>query len=190
MRNYKIVVGDSDDKNRDILVKMLKQNGYKVYEVSDGPSVLRIARTVRPELVIVDTNIRAMNAYEIAKIIEYDNISTVLFMTDVTDENFYNRIKSFKVFAYLNKPFNAFQVNQVIQFVIVNSSKMNNLHEKVEKLENSLSSRKLIDKAKGIIMNRGNLTENEAYNYLKKLSMDKCISMDKISSFIIKKYKE
>ncbi|WP_066497671.1 ANTAR domain-containing response regulator [Abyssisolibacter fermentans] len=188
MENYIIVVGDSNEKHRLSIVQLLNKKGYKVYEASDGGGVLRLARAIRPKLIILDVNIWGMNAFDVARIVESDNLSTIVFMTDKRDKYFYEKLKKYKLFAYLSKPINPYQINHLIEFVIMNSNKMNSLYEKVEKLESTLSARKKIDKAKGLLMQKMNFTEDEAFKFLRKRSMDMCISMEKVAIDIIKKY--
>ncbi|WDV46978.1 ANTAR domain-containing protein [Clostridiaceae bacterium M8S5] len=187
MKDYTIVVGDSDKKNRLSLVQLLNKNRYKVYESSDGAGVLRLTRAIMPNLVIIDVNICGLNAFDVAQIIEGDNISTVLFMTDKRDKFFLEKLENYKVFAYLSKPINPYQVSHIIEFVIMNSDKMSRLNQKVEKLENTIQARKKIDIAKAIVMNKFNMTEDEAFKYMRKQSMDMCMSMDKLALNIIKK---
>lgn len=188
MHNSSIVVADSSETSRKNIYDLLSSKGYKVYQATDGAGTLRLARTIRPDLVIIDTNIWGLKAYDIANIIESDDLSTVLFITKSPDKVFYENLKKMKLFAYINKPIIPIQLHQTVEFSLMNSKKINVLSKKVKKLESTLESRKKIDKAKGIIMEKLNYTENEAFKYLRKKSMDNCDSMEKVADSIIKKY--
>lgn len=93
------------------------------------------------------------------------------------------------LYAYVLKPINPEQLYQIIEFAVINSSRINTLSQKVEKLENTLESRKKIDRAKGLLMDKLQFSEKEAYNYLRKKSMDLCISMDKMADKILNEIK-
>jgi len=188
MNNYKIVVADSDNKSRDKVCNMLKKKGYLVYQAAESGGVLRISRSIFPHLVIIDINLLGLNAYNTARIIEEDKISSVIFITNNIDSSFYEKLKNMNIFAYINKPVSVEQLYQVVEFSINNINKLNELQERIENLETALRNRKKLDRAKGIIMKRLNISEDEAYGYLRKKSMDMCISIDILAEKIIKKY--
>lgn len=188
MNNYKILVAESDSKYRKIIMEFLKKRGYEVYQASDSGSVLRIARSILPHLVIMDINLLGNNAYKTAKIIEEDKVSSVIFSTNNLNSAFYEKLENMNIFAYIIKPINLEQLYQTVEFSINNISKVENLKKKIEALETELDNRKKIEKAKGIVMKRLKISEDDAYKYLRKKSMDMCISMDRLSEKIIEKY--
>jgi response regulator NasT len=188
MDNYKIVVADSDSKYREKISELLKKRGYTVYQATDSGGVLRISRSIFPHLVIMDINLLGINAYKTARIIEEDKVSSVVFITNNLDSAFYEKLKTMNIFAYITKPINSEQVYQIVEFSINNIIKVRSLQDKIENLETTLENRKKLDKAKGIIMKRLNVSEDEAYKFLRKKSMDMCIPIDKVAEKIIKKY--
>lgn len=188
VNNIKIVVADSGDKSRKIICDLLTKKGYQVYKATDGAGALRICRSVFPDLVIMDTNLWGINAYEVARIIEQDRLSSVIFTITNANAVFYEKLKNMNIFAYILKPINLDQLYHTVEFSINNSKKIRELKKKVEKLENTLEGRKKVDRAKGIIMKKLNVSEDEAYQWLRKKSMDKCASIDKIAEIIIEKY--
>jgi len=188
MDNYRIVVADSDIKNRDLIAGLLKMKGYSVYHAGDCGNALRISRSIMPHLVIMDVNLLGGNAYKTARIIEDDGVSSVIFISGNTDDLFYERLKGMNIYAYIVIPLNQEQLYRTVDFSLNNINRLNELKEKIQKLETSLRNRKKLDKAKGIIMKRLNLSEDEAYGYLRKKSMDMCISIDSLAEKIISKY--
>lgn len=190
MENYKILVASNDSKCREMVIELLKKKGYKVYQASDSGGVLRISRSIFPDLIIMDINLSGINAYKTAKIIEEDKVSNVIFVTHNLDSAFYEKLKTMNVFAYIMKPINSEQLYQTVEFSIYNIEKVKSLQEKIVDLETALENRKKIDRAKGIVIQRLKLSEDDAYKYLRKKSMDMCISMDKLAEKIIKKYGE
>ncbi|MFA9396985.1 MAG: ANTAR domain-containing response regulator [Clostridiaceae bacterium] len=190
MNQYKIVVADSGENDRQYLTDMLTRNGYIVYKAKDAASTLRITRSVMPSLVLMDVNLMGMNAYDTAMIIEEDNISSVLFITGSLNKNLYDRLEKMNIYAYLTKPVNSSQIKQVVEFSIRNSIKIRKLKDKVKKLENNLEARKKIERAKGIISSRLKISEEEAYKFLRKKSMDLCLPMEIVANKILKDYGE
>ncbi|MTI68652.1 MAG: ANTAR domain-containing protein [Firmicutes bacterium] len=188
MDRYSILVADSSETSRKLVINLLKQKGYKVYKATDGAGALRIARSIFPDLALIDINLWGIKAYEIGKIIEEDGLSTVVYMIRKPDDNFFKQLKNMNLYAYINKPVNSSQFYQTIEFSLMNLDKIKSLEKKVENLENTLKARKLINRAKGLIMENLDISENEAYKLLRSKSMDKCISMEKMAQKIINKY--
>lgn len=188
MNNYRIVVADSAENSRKKICTLLNRKGYKTYQATDGAGAIRISRSIKPDIVIIDTNIWGIHAFEVADIIEEDKLSTVIFVTNKANSDLYDQLKKMTIFAYITKPIMPDQMYQTIEFAIMNSSRIQTLSLKVEKLECNLKSRKIIDRAKGLIMEQLSMSENDAYNHIRKKSMDACISMDIMAERIIKKY--
>ncbi len=188
MNEYKILVADSGETSRKKISNLLKMKGYKIYQATDGAGAIRIARTILPELVIMDVNLWGMQAYETAKIIEEDQLSTVIFITSNLDNSFYSVLKNMNIFAYVQKPIQVEQLYNTLEFAIMNSTKINHLRKKVQKLESDMQNRKKVDRAKGLLMDKLGIPEKEAYQILRKRSMNECTTMHKVAEQIIEKY--
>lgn len=182
---HSILIAHSKKNMRVKLCRLLNKKGYITYQATDGASVLRAARSYDPSLVIIDMNLKGMYPIKVGRIIESNNLSSVIFLVDVVDNSFINTIQQMNIFAYLKKPFTASQLYQTIEFSIINLKKINHLKAKVDQLEKNLEDRKLIAKAKGLIIEREAISEKEAYNYLRKKSMDQCISISELCEKII-----
>ncbi|MFZ5965686.1 MAG: ANTAR domain-containing response regulator [Bacillota bacterium] len=188
MNNYSILVADSSETSRKKICDLLIKKGYKIFQATDGAGAIRISRSIFPDLVIMDINLWGIHAYEAAHIIEEDRLSTVIFMTNNANRVFYEKLEHMNVFAYIIKPINSEQLYQTIEFSIMNSNRIKSLTKKVEKLELTLENRKKVDRAKGILMEKLGMVENEAYKLLRKRSMDECITIDKMAEKIIEEY--
>lgn len=182
---YSIIVADSSETTRNNIANLLNSKGYKVYQATDGGGAIRLARSINPDLVLLDINIWGIRAFDVAKVIENENISSVIFMSNNPDENFYQKLKEMKIYAFINKPIVSAQLINIVEFSLINSNKINTLENKIKKLENKLNERKLLDKAKGILMKNKSISEDEAYKIIRKKSMDECISIEKMSLNII-----
>jgi two-component system, response regulator PdtaR len=183
-----IVVADNDEAYRKTISDILNKQGYKVYTAADAASTLRICRSIIPSLVIIDVNLRGMSAYDMGQIIEGDNISTALFITGNPDKSLFDRLEKMNLYSYLTKPIIPSQFLQIIEFSIANSNRLRNLKAKIIKLENTLTSRKKIEKAKEILAQKLKISESEAYKNMRKESMDSCKPMELIAEQILSKY--
>ncbi|ABR49513.1 response regulator receiver and ANTAR domain protein [Alkaliphilus metalliredigens QYMF] len=188
MSDSRILVVDSGETSRKQISNLLSKRGYKIFQATDGAGAIRIARSIFPDLVLIDTNLWGMHAYEVASIIEAGRLSTVIFMTNRVDEVLYNKLKEMNLYTYIIKPIQPEQLYRVIEFAIINANKMNSLTKKIQKLEDALEGRKKVDRAKGILMEKLGIMENESYQLLRKQSMDQCISIHQMAEQIINQY--
>lgn len=187
MSKGRILICDSSEYIRTNIKKLLLKRSFQVYEATNGLEALRLARSIYPELVILDLNLWGMNSIEVGKIIEKDNISTVIYMTSKVDAVFLNEIEKMKLYAYIKKPIIGENLYQIIDFALINSNKINNLKRKVNDLEIEINSRKNIDKAKRMLIKKLNITEEESYSIIRRESMNRCISIEKVAQEIIEK---
>ncbi|MBS4534618.1 ANTAR domain-containing protein [Clostridium sp. D2Q-14] len=185
MGEEKIVIADSGEYTRKIIKGLLIKKGYKVFEATDGLGAIRMCRTIYPELAIIDTNLWGMDAFQVGNIIEDDNLSTVIYITNNATSFFLNKIKEMKIYAYITKPIIKDSLYKTVEFSLMNIDRIDTLQNKVNILEDKLRGRKIIDKAKGILIEKYNITEEEAYKIIRKESMDKCKKIEKISKIII-----
>ncbi len=181
-----IIVADSGEVSRRNICKLLGKKGYRIYEATDGAGTIRLARSLYPNLVLIDINIWGTEAFEVAKIIEEDKLSIPVIITPNPSNNFFKKLENMKIFAYIIKPINQVQLYQTVHFCLMNSSRIMSLEKKVEKLENTLAARKAISRAKGILMDKFSISENQAYKMLRKKSMDNCTTMEKVAKIIIR----
>ena len=188
MKDSTIMVAESNESNREKICEYIRKKGYKIYQASDGAGALRIARTVRPTITIIDTNLWGMNAFEVGNIIEKDRLSTVIFMTKNLNQDFYEHLNKMNLYVYILKPIRLEQLLATIEFAIMNFRKISLLNDKIEKLEITLEGKKKIDIAKGLLIEKLKMTEKEAYQAIRKKSMDLCMTMDKVAEQIINKY--
>lgn len=184
---HSILVAHNKKNMRIKLCRLLNKKGYITYQATDSASVLRIARSYHPSLILIDMELKGMYPLRVGKIIESNHISSVIYMVKTTDHTFINAIQKMNIYAYLKKPFSTSQLYQTIEFSLINLQKINYLKDKVSALEKNLEDRKIIAKAKGIIIKNQMITEEEAYKYLRQKSMDECISIKELSERIIEK---
>lgn len=188
MDKESVLIAHSQSEMRKKLCKALSQKGYITYQASDGPSTIRSARSLHPTLVLIDLKIKGMTPYQVGKVIEKDYLATVLFMVSKPNSYFLKQLESFNVYAYILKPIQKSQLERAVDFSIKTASNINKLRQEIKNLELTLEKREVINHGKGIIMKVYQLEEAEAYEKLRKLSMDHCLNLVETSKKIIEKH--
>lgn len=185
---YKIIIADSNEVTRTTLKSILLQNGYFVYETQDGSSTVRLARSLKPDLVIIDNNIIGISGFEIIKIFEEGRISPVLFISNTIGKEFMEELREKCNFTYVTRSLDRNSLVQIIDYIIYNSKKIVKMLDEIDQLKRAIESRKKIEKAKGLLMKVKGMSEDDAYKYMRKRSMDKGIPMEQIADAIIIMY--
>jgi len=178
-----IIIGDGKDNSRRRLKDLLSRAGYRVEaEAANGPELLRKARTIYPDLVIMDSSLDGGSVPEIAGIIEGDGISTVLVLVQGSPGRLPEDI------ATLQKPYTEDTLLAVTEVLLLYQHRLSSAREEVQALRDSLQTRKSIEQAKGILMKQLGCDEGEAYRTLQKESMNRSISMKDLARAVITAY--
>ena len=186
MFGARIVIADTDADFRKKLKDTLVRAGYLVTgEVGDGRSALKVIFQTEPDLVIMDPKLPGAEGLEIVRIIEEHRAAPVILMTASHEQALLEEAKDSWIFAYLVKPVNEAQLFPAIEIAIANFRKFIKLEEENRRLKKNLEERKLVEKAKGLVMEAKRLSERDAYKYLQKLSMDNCVPIAKVARQII-----
>ncbi|HHV73033.1 MAG TPA: ANTAR domain-containing protein [Clostridia bacterium] len=167
----------------------LTQQGFSVIgELTDGAAALRSINTLHPDLIIADADLPGINGIKLAEIIDEDDIAPVIIITSASKEGLWLDPKQPQKAAFLQRPITKAGLLQTIQLSLMNYHKQKKLKEEIKKLKEQLEDRKLIEKAKGIIMNKFGMTEEEAYRLLQKRSMDTGTPLRELAKAIILTY--
>jgi AmiR/NasT family two-component response regulator len=187
MQEARICLALSDIREMRSIKNFLTVNGLVVVsESDDGASAVRHIRTLRPDLVIVDDDLPVINGLEIAKILREDAIAPCVILKSFDHGNLWINQESHWDFVYLYRPVTKSALLQTIQLVLVNYKKIVSLEKQIQELKSNLESRKAVEKAKGIVMEKYGLSESEAYRRIQKQSMNQGIPMKKLAQDIIK----
>lgn len=186
MAETRVVIADSDLQSRKSLKAILSQAGHVVVgEAEDGLAALRLVRTRQPDLVILDAKMAVMDGAEFAYIIEDDGLAPVILMTQGEHFRTNEQAGETQPFAYVIKPVTERNLLPIIDVVLKNFGKIRNLEQEVTKLKDIIETRKLVEKAKGILMDSQKLSEAEAFKRIQKQSMNKRVSMKSVAKAII-----
>ncbi len=191
MFGTRIVIADADTGYRKTLKDTLLQAGYLVTgEIGDARSALRVIFQTEPDLVIMDSKLPGSEGLGIVRLIEEHRAAPLILLAESHDQNILEEAKGFWIFGYLVKPVADVQLFPAIEIAIANFRKFIDLEEENKRLKKALEDRKLVEKAKGMVMELRGLSEKEAYKYLRKLSMDSCVPIVRVARQIINDFNE
>jgi len=191
MFGTRIIIADADVGNRKKIKEMLVQAGYMVTaEVGDGRSALKVIFQTEPDLVIMDSKLPGVQGLGIIRIIEENRTAPVILLIESHEQGLLEEVKDFWIFGCLPKPLSDVQLFPAIEIALANFKKFTKLVEENKRLKTALEERKLVEKAKGMVMEAMGLSEQEAYKYMQKLSMDKCVPIARVARNIMNHLKK
>lgn len=182
----RVLIADDDPIIRLDLKQMLENLGYEVVaEAGDGQQAVDAARETTPDVCILDVKMPVMDGIEAVEIITEENIAPTILLTAYSDKELVDRAKGAGVFAYLVKPFKPSDLPPAIEVARSRFEQNQQLSKEVGSLQEKLEARKLIDRAKGILMDEHKLNESEAYRRIQQQSMNLRKTMREVAEAII-----
>ena len=180
----RILVAEDEALIRMDLVEMLREAGYEVVaEAADGAQAIELAQLHKPDLAILDVKMPVLDGISAAeKIID---IAPVLMLTAFSQRELVERARDAGVMAYVVKPFSIGDLIPAIEIAISRHTQMRSLADEVKDLHERLETRKLIDRAKGILMQALNLSEPEAFSWIQRAAMDRRLTMKEVATAVI-----
>ena len=198
------VVGAEDESvNRMDLVAMLEDSGYEVVgEAANGEEAVELTRKFRPSVVCMDVKMPRMDGIEAAGIICDENIAPVVMLTAFSQSDLVKKATGAGAMAYVTKPYEESkllpalevamgrfaEINDLLDNVERSESKLHETEEQLKKAEETLEERKLVDRAKGLLMDKADFSEQGAFRWIQKTSMDQRIPKKRLAMAIIAKY--
>ena len=180
---YRILVAEDETLIRMDLVEMLREAGYDVVgAASDGREAIELAESLQPDLAILDVKMPILDGISAEKIIE---VFPVLMLTAFSQKDLVERARDAGAMAYVVKPFTINDLVPAIEISISRHRQMKSLETEVADLHERLETRKVIDRAKGILMKALNLSEPEAFSWIQRAAMDRRITMKEVSEAVI-----
>ena len=185
----RVVIADDEPITKRDLNELLSEEGYEVVgEASDGFDAVEICRKKHPDLVLMDIKMPLLDGLAAAKIIRSENLAeTVMMMTAYSEREFVEQAKDCGVGGYLVKPIDEKSLIPNIEVAVNRSREIGKLRKDIEKVNGRLESRAVTEKAKGLLMEQQKMTEQEAYDYIRKLSQTKHLSMKRVAEMILTK---
>ena len=180
----RILVAEDEALIRMDLVEMLQEAGYEVVaQATNGEEAIALATEYNPDLAILDVKMPVLDGISAAeKII---SIAPVLMLTAFSQRELVERARDAGVMAYVVKPFTIGDLIPAIEIAISRHSQMRSLADEVADLHERLETRKVIDRAKGILMKALNLSEPEAFSWIQRAAMDRRLTMKEVAQAVI-----
>ncbi len=186
MAQTRIVIAEDEGIPRMDLREMLENQGYSVVgEASDGRSAINLARELRPDLVILDIKMPELDGIAAARVLTEERIGPVLLVTAYQDRELVEGAKDAGVLAYVSKPFGESQLVPAIEVALARFREFRGLEKELGDTKAALETRRLVERAKGVLMDRHGLKEEEAYRRIQKLSMDNRKSMREVAEAVL-----
>ena len=180
----RILVAEDEALIRMDLVEMLQEAGYEVVaQATNGEEAIALATEHNPDLAILDVKMPVLDGISAAeKII---SIAPVLMLTAFSQRELVERARDAGVMAYVVKPFTIGDLIPAIEIAISRHTQMRSLADEVADLHERLETRKVIDRAKGILMKALNLSEPEAFSWIQRAAMDRRLTMKEVAQAVI-----
>jgi response regulator NasT len=182
----RVLVAEDESLIRLDLTEMLVEEGYEVVgEAGDGATAVQMAEQLRPDLVVLDVKMPVLDGISAAQRIVAQRIAPVLILTAFSQRELVERAREAGAMAYLVKPFAKADLVPAIEMALSRHEEITQLEREVADLTERLETRKLVDRAKGVLQTRFGLTEPDAFRWIQKAAMDKRTSMREVAQVVI-----
>ena len=183
----RVLIADDDVITRLDIKEALEFQGYEVVgEATDGIDAVELCSSLEPDVVLLDVKMPVMDGLTAAKLIsESKKGIAIIMMTAYNDKQFVEKAGEFGALGYLVKPVDERSLTPTIEIARRRLKELTDLKKAVSEQEKKLEERKIIDKAKGILIKNNSISEDEAYKYLRTISMNKRKTMVEVAKIII-----
>jgi AmiR/NasT family two-component response regulator len=182
----RVLIAEDEALIRLDLKEMLEEEGYVVVaEVGDGQQAVDRARELVPDLVILDIQMPVLDGLSAAEQIAGDRVAPVIVLTAFSQRELVERARDAGAMAYLVKPFSKNDLVPAIEVARARFAEMTALDGEVRSLEDRLEARKVVEKAKGVLMTREGLSEAEAFRFIQRTAMNERTSMKALAQRIL-----
>lgn len=182
----RVVIAEDEAIIRLDLRETLEEEGYLVVgECGRGDQAVELARSLQPDLAILDVKMPGIDGIEAARLINAEKICGILVLTAFSQKEFVERARDAGALAYLVKPYQKSDLIPAMELAIGRFREMQALASDVASLEDQLATRKLMDRAKGLLMDNHGMKEAEAFSFVQKRAMSERTRMKVIAERII-----
>jgi len=182
----RVVIAEDEALIRMDLAEMLDDEGFEVVgQAGDGQRAVELAEELRPDLVILDVKMPVLDGIAAAERIAAQRIAPVVILTAFSQRELVERARDAGAMAYLVKPFSATDLVPAIEMAVSRFAELSAVEREVADLTERLETRKLVDRAKGVLQQDLGLTEPEAFRWIQKTAMDLRLSMRQVAEGVI-----
>lgn len=182
----RVVVAEDDSMIRMDVVEMLSSEGYEVVgEAADGRRAVELTREHEPDLVLMDVKMPVLDGISAAEEIAAERIAPVVLLTAFSQKELVERAREAGAMAYVVKPYTAADLIPAIEIAVSRFDEIVALEDEVTEMKDQFETRKLVERAKSLLISRMGLSEPEAFRWIQKTSMDRRLSMREVADAIL-----
>lgn len=182
----RVLIAEDEALIRLDLAEMLREEGYEVVgEAGDGQEAVELAESLRPDLVILDVKMPRRDGIDAASEIAGKRIAPVVILTAFSQRELVERARDAGAMAYLVKPFTSGDLVPAIELALSRSEEISALEREVGSLSEQLATRKLVERAKGVLQSTQGLSEPEAFKWIQRAAMDKRTTMRQVAEVVL-----
>jgi AmiR/NasT family two-component response regulator len=182
----RLVVAEDEVLIRADIVETLEEGGHTVVgETGNGEQAVELVRQLQPDLVVMDLKMPKMDGIQAARQITDDGDAAVLVLTAFSDKQLVEDAADAGTIAYLVKPFQPPQLLAAVEVALARANERRDLETQVDDLEAKLAARKIIERAKGSLMEQFGLSENEAYTRMRRTAMDRQVPLVEVARRVL-----
>ena len=182
----RVVVAEDESLIRLDIVEILRDNGFDVVgEAGDGETAVQLATELRPDLVVMDVRMPQLDGIKAAERLTKDHIAPVVLLTAFSQKELVEQATEAGALAYVVKPFTPADLLPAIEIALARYAQIVALESEVADMVERFETRKLVDRAKGLLNEKMGLTEPEAFRWIQKASMDRRLTMHDVAITII-----
>lgn len=182
----RVVVAEDEALIRMDIVEVLREAGYDVVgEASDGEKAIELTRELKPDLVVMDITMPKMDGLSAAEIIGRERLAPVVMLTAFAQPEFVARANEAGAIAYVVKPFTPERLLPQLEIALSRYQEQAQLEAEYADALERLETRKLLDRAKGLLQSKMKLSEPESFRWIQKASMDRRLTMGEVAQAVI-----
>jgi response regulator NasT len=182
----RVVIAEDEALIRLDLRETLEELGYDVVgEAGDGERAIALAEELRPDLVILDVKMPVLDGISAAERIAAQRIAAVVILTAFSQRDLVERARDAGAMAYLVKPFSSADLLPAIEMALSRYAELSALEAEVSDLVERLETRKVVDRAKGVLQLKEGMTEPEAFRWIQRAAMDQRVSMRAVAAALL-----
>lgn len=185
----RVVVAEDESLIRLDIVETLREAGFDVVgEAGDGEAAVALATELRPDLVVMDVKMPLLDGISAAERLTKNHIAPVVLLTAFSQKELVERATEAGALAYVVKPFTPNDLLPAIEIALARHAQIIALESEVSDLVERFETRKLVDRAKGLLNDKMGLTEPEAFRWIQKASMDRRLTMHDVAKTIVDQF--
>ena len=183
---HRVLIAEDEALIRMDLAEMLREEGYEVVgEAGDGQEAVELAESLRPDLVIMDVKMPRRDGIDAAAEIASKRIAPILVLTAFSQRELVERARDAGAMAYLVKPFSVTDLIPAIELAVSRFREIAALEQEVATLSDRLETRKLVERAKGLLQTKQKMSEPEAFKWIQRAAMDRRTTMRRVAEVVL-----